>query len=226
MLRELLNRACTAVFIVALVLFIITASIGLPIYIRPFYYVQIPLWSLEEQTGHDAEKIRAAYDEVLDYLTLPDREFGTGVFAHSEEGKSHFEDCRVLFGLNAAVLLLSELCLAFLVLLTQRKCIVLSCPWGLCPSAVAGGLTLGVFALLSGLVCLDFDYAFELFHAVMFPGKDNWLFDPRQDEIIRALPEEFFASCAALIALSALSISLVLLVRGIKKRKAHLMQEK
>ena len=219
MLRTCLSRVCTAVFILALVLLIVTASIGLPIYFRPFYYAQISLWDLPGQTGQSAEDIRRSYDEVLDYLTLPNEPFSTGVFEYSEEGKSHFEDCKVLFDLNAWVLVFSALAVAVLALMNKKKVISFSRPWGLRPSAVAGGALLVLFSLLAVLLVIDFDTAFWVFHAVMFPGKDNWLFDPVTDGIINALPIEFFASCAALIGLAAVSASLGLLLAGLRDKK-------
>lgn len=84
----------------AVFLCILTASIGLPIYFRPFYYAHIEAMDLPGVSGYDKQQIRDAYDGVLDYLTLPGREFSTGQIAHSPEGKAHFEDCKVLFDLN------------------------------------------------------------------------------------------------------------------------------
>ena len=57
----------------------------------------------------------------------------------------------------------------------------------------------GTFLLVGALAALDFDRAFVVFHALFFPGKDNWLFDPAADEIINILPQEFFRNCALLI---------------------------
>ena len=71
------------------------------------------------------------------------------------------------------------------------------------------------FGTLGGLVALDFNSAFLVFHALFFAGKDNWLFDPATDEIIDALPEEFFMNCAILIGASLILISLGLIARGI-----------
>ena len=92
-------------FAVALFCFIVTVSIGLPIYFRPFYYAHITPMHLPELSGFTKAEIKAAYNEVLDYLTLPGKPFGTGVMAHSAEGAAHFADCKVLFDLNAGVLL-------------------------------------------------------------------------------------------------------------------------
>ena len=62
------------------------------------------------------------------------------------------------------------------------------------------GAGLGVvFLVVGGLAALDFDRAFVVFHALFFPGKDNWLFDPDTDQIITILPQVFFRNCAILI---------------------------
>ena len=53
--------------------------------------------------------------------------------------------------------------------------------------------------LVGALAALDFGRAFVLFHALFFPGKDNWMFDPWEDQIISILPQEFFRNCALLI---------------------------
>ena len=110
MKTKLLSMLCA----VCVVFFLLTAAIGLPIYIRPFYYAHIEAFDLARVSGYSEEEIREAYDEVLDYLTLPGKEFSTGVLPHSAEGKAHFEDCKVLFDLNASILIGSGLVLAVL----------------------------------------------------------------------------------------------------------------
>ena len=99
--NDIKNRVVSVVFAVALAILILTFSIGLPIYFRPFYYIQIDTLDMVERTGYSYEVIKAAYDEVLNYLTLPWCEFGTGELAWSESGASHFADCLFLFNLNA-----------------------------------------------------------------------------------------------------------------------------
>jgi hypothetical protein len=47
-------------FLIAIL--IITVSIGLPIYVRPFYYYQIDALNIEEYSGADRETIIEAYD--------------------------------------------------------------------------------------------------------------------------------------------------------------------
>ena len=193
MKKRLLSVLCMA----SVFLFLLTASIGLPIYIRPFYYAHIDAYELAERSGFTEEEIRQAYDEVLDYLTLPGKEFGTGVMACSHEAAHHFADCRVLFDLNAVVLVGAGAML--FVLLVMRK------KWG--PYRLgkrsaafwAAALALAAPMIIGALAAIDFDRAFVIFHSIFFPGKTNWIFDWHADQIIRVLPQEFFRNCAILI---------------------------
>lgn len=193
MKKRLLSLLCA----VCVFLFLLTAAIGLPIYVRPFYYAHIGACDLEERSGYSEAEIREAYDEVLDYLTLPGREFGTGVMPCSEAAADHFADCKGLFDLNGGMLIGSA-CVLLLLFIMRRK-------WG--PyrigkrSAAFWAAVLSVTApiIIGGLAAIDFDRAFVIFHSIFFPGKSNWLFNWYDDQIIRVLPQEFFRNCAILI---------------------------
>ncbi len=213
------NTALSLLFALALFCFILTFSIGLPIYCRPFYYAQIKPLELEKYSGFTAAEIKEAYDQVLDYLTLPGKPFGTGVMAHSVEGAAHFADCKVLFDLNAVVLLSSAAVLLLLWLLRRAG---KTGPYrlGRRSAAFYAGLAAVVLPLvIGGLAALDFDRAFIIFHSIFFPGKNNWIFDWRTDEIILVLPQEFFMYCAMLIGASVLLFATVLLLREYRQAK-------
>lgn len=205
-----IRRAAAVLLAIAMFFFILTASIGLPIYIRPVYYAHIDALDLPEISGFSKEEIRQSYDQVLDYLTLPGKPFSVGTMNYSQEGAAHFADCKFLFDLNGTVLLLSSVCL--LILLCLRKKLG---PYrmGRRSAAFYAGVSAVVLPLvLGGLAALDFNRAFVVFHKLFFPGKDNWLFDYRTDEIIRVLPKTFFMHCAILIAASVLILSAAVLV--------------
>ena len=212
-MKRLLSILCA----LCVFFFLLTAAIGLPIYIRPFYYAHIEAFDLPARSGYTAEEIREAYDEVLDYLTLPGKEFSTGVLPHSAEGKAHFEDCKVLFDLNASMLIGSGLVLAVLFVM-QKK-------WG--PyrlgkhSAPFWAAVLSVTApmIIGALTALDFDRAFVIFHSIFFPGKTNWVFDWYADPIIRVLPQEFFMDCAILIGVGLIAMAVGILVWEGKRKK-------
>lgn len=182
----------------ALALAVITASIAAPILFRPFYYVQIDALELPRQTGWSRETIREAYDQVLDFCVLG-RPFGTGALAWSEDGRSHFADVQKLFWLDFAVLGISLATAAVLALFQRRRKFAFWRPLGRGPGFWAAVLAAALVLAVGGLAALDFNRAFVVFHALFFPGKDNWLFDPAVDQIILVMPETFFRNCALLI---------------------------
>ena len=213
-----MKRFLSVLCMVCVFLFLLTASIGLPIYIRPFYYAHIEAYDLEAVSGYSEAQIREAYDEVLDYLTLPGKPFGTGELPHSADGEAHFADCKVLFDLNASILLISGAVLAVLFAMRKR--------WGAYRlgkhSAPFWAAVLAVTApiLIGALAAIDFDRAFVIFHSIFFPGKTNWVFDWFTDPIIRVLPQEFFRNCAILIGGGLVTMAGGILVwEGFRKRK-------
>lgn len=209
------NKLCSLLFAVAVFFFIITFSIGLPIYFRPFYYAHIDALDLVEVSGFSKTEIKEAYNEVLDYLTIPGKEFSVGVMRYSESGEAHFADCKVLFDLNASVLVISAIIIIAILVFSKKGMIerptlaYLSAEFW---SAVAA-IVLPI--VLFGLASLNFEKAFVVFHKIFFPGKSNWLFDSYDDQIINVLPQTFFMNCAILIVCGVLFISFALIVKEI-----------
>lgn len=219
-MRKTLNVLLTALFIVSIFVLIITFSIGLPIYCRFFYYLQINPLNIPEITGYDYAQIKFAYDQVLNYLTLPNAAFGTGVFKHSADGAAHFADCKVLFNLNDILLLCSLILSTVTIILDKKGIIKLYRPFGFSPAFYSAALIFIVIAILAAIVSVDFNAAFTVFHHLFFPGKDNWTFNAYYDEIILALPQQFFLNCAILIALSIFIITLsIIIINLVKKAK-------
>ena len=204
---RLKDKWISAIFSVALFFLILTFSIGLPIYCRPFYYAHIEPLKLEQTSGYTREEIVEAYNEVLDYLTLPAKSFGTGVMRSSEEGAAHFADCKVLFDLNATVLILSAITL-ITILILKKLGKVGALRLGKRSAGFWSALCAIVLPLiLGGLISLDFNRAFTIFHSIFFPGKGNWIFNPFTDEIIWVLPQNFFMNCAILIGAGVIVLS-------------------
>lgn len=216
-----INLIASLLFFAALFFFILTFSIALPIYCRPFYYAHIDALSLSEQSGFSEYQIKESYNAVLDYLTHNDREFYAGVMKFSGEGAQHFEDCKALFDLNASVLLISALVL--IVLLVLQKTGKLS-PFmlGKHSSAFYSAVcAVGIPLIVGGLASINFERAFTVFHKVFFPQKSNWIFYPEKDQIITVLPQRFFMNCAILIGTSILTFSLVLILCELRRQKQN-----
>ncbi len=192
------SKPVSVLLAVALALALLTGAIAVPILCRPFYYAHIGPLRLAEGTGLTEEQIRTAFDEMLDYC-LGGEEFSAGVLQWSESGKSHFTDVRRLFLLDLQVLAVTMGLLIGLGLLIWRRGQRPAPLLGRGPAFWAGAGLGTVFLVVAALAAMDFDRAFVVFHALFFPGKDNWLFDPSRDQIINILPQVFFRNCAILI---------------------------
>ena len=208
--------ALTAIFAAITLL---TAAVAAPILCRPFYYAHISPMELEARTGLTREEIMTAFDEMLDYC-LGAAEFSTGVLRWSESGKAHFTDVRVLFLLDLRALAVSAAALAVIFLFARKTGQTPARPLGRGPAFWAGAGLGGVFLTVGALASLDFDRAFVLFHALFFPGKDNWLFDPAADQIITILPQEFFRNCAILILLLLVAGCAALILWDLRPKQA------
>lgn len=205
------SKSASLVLITAIAALVLSFSIAVPILFRPFYYLQIHALELPEHTGWSEETIRQAYDQVLDFCVFG-APFGTGQLMWSESGRSHFADVRGLFLLDFAVLGLSLLVTALLIGLHLRGKLrfyrFLHRGPGFWAGISAGGLVL----VIADLAALDFQRAFVVFHALFFPGKDNWIFDETTDQIILVMPQAFFRNCAILIGVVLLTCCTILVL--------------
>lgn len=216
------NKIATIIFGIGVFFFIIAFSIGLPIYFRPFYYMQIEPLNLPLYTGESYQTIKEAFDQVMNFLVLPNQEFGTGVFKFNQSGMEHFVDCKVLFDINSTALIISSLIIIATLILQKKKIISLSKPFGMSVSFISAiSIFVVIFVIVALVGIVGFSNAFTVFHHIFFPGKDNWLFDPYDMEVINILPQQFFLNCAILIGASILIISLSIIVfQLIKRHKA------
>ena len=214
--KKAIDITLTVVFIVMLVVFILTFSIGLPIYCRFFYYIQIKTLNLPEAAASygikaDYNDIKTAYDQILNFCTLPNQPFKSGIFNMSESGKSHFADCKVLFDLNLAGMIVSGAIALTLILLNRFKVIKLVRIKGHRAYLISAIVALALPLVIGALAAIDFDKAFEIFHGIFFPGKTNWTFDPYYDQIITVMPQEFFMNCAIIIGVGLIVFSTALI---------------
>ena len=218
-MKKVLNHSLTIILIVSLFILMLTISIGLPIYFRPFYYLHINGMDMVTKTGWSFDVIKEAYDDVLDFLVL-NKPFGTGELKYSEEGKSHIEDCKVLFDLNFWCLIGSLIVSSLIIILDRLKKIEIKKYFKFHPVFYSSIIAILIPVVVGVLASIDFDRAFEVFHTIFFPGKDNWLFNPRTDQIILVMPQEFFRNCAILIGSSLLVITVTtIIVNVIRRRK-------
>ena len=201
-------------------LLIVSVSITLPILFRPFYYMQIEALNLPKQTGLTFSDIKFAYDEMMDYCLGLRPDFSAGKLRFSEEGASHFADVRALFFVDFAIIGISAISLAIIMIIVKKKRLTPHKFWG--RSAPFWSVaSIGFICASIGVSCaINFRQTFVFFHKLFFIGKTNWAFDAYDDPIIYLLPNQFFSNCAILIFTSILLCSIaILLYEFIPKKK-------
>lgn len=213
-----MKKLLSVIMSIAVAAALLSGSIAAPILVRGFYYAQIDALELEEASGLSETEIRNAYDEVLDYCTGKSDEFSAGVLPFSDEGASHFADCRKLFILDFEIFGVSLLLIATLTVYRRRRGLHEFC--GRSPAFWGAAGICGAICAAAALAATDFDRAFEVFHGIFFPGKDNWIFDPKLDPIIKLMPEAFFRNCAILIALLIALVSAIIIISDLRKKKS------
>lgn len=210
------SKLLSALTSLAVAAAILTGALAVPILWRGFYYGQIEALALPARTGFSPDIIREAFDQVMDYLLL-NAPFGTGQLKWSPEGMAHFADCKFWFQADLVIFAVTALFLLILLVWALRSPRFAG---RFAFSPIKGGVIL-LLVLLLGLGLwglLDFESLFVAFHTLFFPGKTNWIFDARADQIILILPEDFWARAAALVAGLAFLFSFLLLL-GEKLRK-------
>lgn len=198
-------------------IFMISFAIAFVILFRPYYYMNIGILELEEETGYSYEVIKEAYDDVMDFLVFGD-EFKTGELKYSEEGKSHFEDCKKLFTFDFICLFISSAFLITIFVLQKLKKIKLEYK-KLSPGIYSIIWVGTAFFILGIWGIIDFNSLFTAFHKVCFPGKDNWMFSPSKDQIIRILPTQLWMNFCILIVFILLVFIISFIVYEIYRRK-------
>ena len=174
-----------------------------------------------ENSGYSATQIKEAYNEILDYLTLPGGTFSAGDFPFSASGASHFADCKVLFTLNAVMLLLSTIFIITVLILKKQNRIQTLYIGSFHACFYAAITCILLIILVAVLASMDFYAAFVTFHSIFFPGKENWILNYRTDPIINVMPQDFFMHCAILIGAIIVIISLVIVIWQVKEYRKH-----
>lgn len=210
-----MNRLLSILMSIVVALTLLTGAVALPILVRPFYYAQIGPLDIEQKSGMSRSEIIEAYDDVLDYCIGVRDDFAAGILPFSQSGAEHFAECRPLFELDLVLFAAGIAAVVLLKIIDRRTPLYRfrghgASFWG------SAGLC-GLFAAAAVYAALDFDRAFTVFHKIFFPGKDNWLFDPATEPVIKMLPEEFFRNCAILIFAAIVLASAVVILLDQKK---------
>ena len=140
-------------------------------------------YELDVTTGLSHETLLYNYLILIRYnnwpwittLYMPD-------FVMSDTGEFHFWEVKIIFQVLQVIAILF---IGWFILSLSKK-------WhGLKYFNAAANLTILIFGVFTIIMLVDFDFFFYWFHRAFF-NNDYWIFNPRYDPVIRALPAELF----------------------------------
>ena len=210
----------TLVYALTFIVLVVTFSIAIPILWRDFYFFHIDLLNITEAAGCSKSDLIMSFNELMDSLVFY-KPFSEGVFDYSISGMNHFLDCRILFTLDLVALPISFIIFLVYIILIKLNFIKVYRIKGMSILFYASFVPIVVLGALGVFALIDVNSAYAFFHAVLFPGKDNWVFNPYTDPIINALPEQFFLDCGILIFGVMLLILLVVIIFNIVRKVKH-----
>ena len=210
----------TLVYALSFIVLVVTFSIAIPILWRDFYFFHIDLLNITEAAGCSKSDLIISFNELMDSLVFY-KPFSVGVFDYSISGMNHFLDCRILFTLDLVALPISFIIFLVYIILIKLNFIKVYRIKGMSILFYASFVPIVVLGALAIFALIDVNSAYAFFHAILFPGKDNWVFNPYTDPIINALPEQFFLDCGILIFGVMLLILLVVIIFNIVRKVKH-----
>ena len=210
----------TFVYALSFIVLVVTFSIAIPILWRDFYFFHIDLLNITEATDCSKSDLIMSFNELMDSLVFY-KPFSEGVFDYSISGMNHFLDCRILFTLDLVALPISFIIFLVYIILIKLNFIKVYRIKGMSILFYASFVPIVVLGALAIFALIDVNSAYAFFHAVLFPGKDNWVFNPYTDPIINALPEQFFLDCGILIFGVMILILLVVIIFNIVRKVKH-----
>lgn len=210
----------TFVYALSFIVLVVTFSIAIPILWRDFYFFHIDLLNITEAAGCSKSDLIMSFNELMDSLVFY-KPFSEGVFDYSISGMNHFLDCRVLFTLDLVALPISFIIFLIYSILIKLNFIKVYRIKGMSILFYASFVPILLLGALGVFALIDVNSAYAFFHAILFPGKDNWVFNPYTDPIINALPEQFFLDCGILIFGVMLLILFVVIIFNIVRKVKH-----
>jgi len=182
-----MKKYLLAIFALLAIVSIVANAVTAMTFIYPFITRH---YNLDIITGLDHATLLHNYRITVQYILLPwVTELYTPDFIMSATGAFHFWEVKVIYHIMQAIAVLFLGTVFFLV--KKRKPLL---PF----LNVASNLIFALFGTLLVGMLIDFDFFFYWFHRVFF-GNDYWLFHPRYDPIILAMPYQLFLIFGILI---------------------------
>jgi integral membrane protein (TIGR01906 family) len=209
-----------AIFIIAVPLFLITASVTWAFNSPGLYNDGFEKYTISRISGITDSDLRQVGADIRSYINSGDEPLdvrtsilGTELDLFNDREVAHMKDVKQIVRGVYVLALASAVYLAAIVVIgfaLHRGRFVADLAKRL---AWGGGLTL-VLLIVFGLVALaGFDSVFLKFHQLSF-ANDFWRLDPRTDYLVRIFPQDFWFDATLWVAVRAISGASILTVAG------------
>jgi len=202
---------------ICLLVLIVCQSIIIPTFFLPFFRQQYSNQEIANYIGMSDEDLMYVTVELLDYMRarrddLDDIQAtvnGVEVEFFSERDKIHMVDVRVLYDrlfMVRNVAFFAFIGMVCLMALTKSRV-------GYYLSRCSREVMVGFFllaAILAGVIAIDFDRAFEIFHLIFFDN-DYWILFPPHDRLVMMVPQQFFVNISIFIGLLIAIVPIIII---------------
>ncbi|MCH7738070.1 MAG: TIGR01906 family membrane protein [Chloroflexi bacterium] len=209
-----------ALFIVAVPLFLITASVTWAFNSPGLYNDGFEKYSISRISGITDSDLRQVGADIRGYINSGDeplrvrtRVFGEERDLFNDREVAHMKDVKQLVRGVYVLALASAVYLAAMIVIgfaRQRGRFVESLAKRL---AWSGGLTLALLVVFGIVALSDFEGLFIKFHQLSF-ANDFWQLDPRTDYLVRIFPDDFWVDATTWVAVRVIAGALALTVAG------------
>lgn len=214
-------RAATALYILALPLFLITTNVRFLAGEVRLYERGFREYNAAQRTGLALPELDRSARELIDYfendstaLRILVTRDGEEISLYNQRETAHMKDVKSLI---RAVFRVNEISLAYI--LTYVAAVFLWAGTGSLRRLgleTLGGVGVGVLivAVVGGFAVAGFDETFTRFHQIFF-SSGSWTFNPRTDRLIQMFPEPFWQDETYILAALTLAEAVALSVASI-----------
>jgi len=203
---------------ICLLVLIVCQSIIIPTFFLPFFRQQYANQEIAEYIGMSDEDLMYVTVELLDYMRgrRDDLEGiqayvnGVQVEFFSERDKIHMVDVRVLYDrlfMVRNVAFFGFIGLVLLMAITKTK---VGHFLSRCSREVMAGFFL-LSGIMAGIIAIDFDRAFEVFHLIFFDN-DYWILFPPRDRLVMIVPLQFFINISIFIGILMAVVPIIIII--------------
>ena len=201
-----------------LLVLIICQSIIFPTFFMPFFRQQYASQEIAEYIGMSDEELIYVTEELLNYMRgRRDDLDGIRATIHgveqeffSERDKIHMVDVRVLYDRLFIVRNVSFFSFIGMILLMALTKSPVGYLLARCSREIMAGFLL-LSAIIAGIIAIDFDRAFEIFHLIFFDN-DYWILFPPRDRLVMMVPIQFFVNISIFIGSLLAAVPILIIV--------------